>query len=231
IVLFINGLPVCVVECKYPEETSADAMAEAIDQLQRYANLRSRTRGVTEKEGDERLFQFNQFMIATCGDGDNQFLRTLGLYCVHRRPHGGTSGQPVVHENDLLAGNCVVFSDKQRHQISDIGNPFPQWWQFQLEDTQPVVEIGTKAAIAYLFPDILVCRRQHLYIHLYFPVATEAPQAAVLDNLEQLGLQVNRHLADLIEKNRTAMRLFKQPATGKAAQLISINGPSARGPP
>lgn len=73
IVLFINGLPVVVVECKFPEKTSADAMAEAIDQLQRYANLRKATRGVTEKEGDERLFHFNQFIIATCGQGDNKY--------------------------------------------------------------------------------------------------------------------------------------------------------------
>jgi type I restriction enzyme R subunit len=73
IVLFINGLPIGVIECKYNKDTSADAMADAIDQLQRYANLRSQTRGVSENEGDERLFHFNQFMIATCGDGDNNY--------------------------------------------------------------------------------------------------------------------------------------------------------------
>jgi len=60
IVLFINGIPIVVIECKSPYIT--EPMAEAIDQLQRYANQRSR---VHDDEGNERLFHPNQFVVAT----------------------------------------------------------------------------------------------------------------------------------------------------------------------
>src|ERR1019366_6883054 len=60
IVLFVNGIPLVVIECKSPYIT--EPAVEAIDQLQRYANQRSR---VHDDEGNERLFHFNQFVVAT----------------------------------------------------------------------------------------------------------------------------------------------------------------------
>ncbi len=63
IVLFVNGIPLVVIECKSPYIT--DPAVEAIDQLQRYANQRAR---VLDAEGNERLFHFNQFVVATYFD-------------------------------------------------------------------------------------------------------------------------------------------------------------------
>jgi type I restriction enzyme R subunit len=57
IVLFVNGLPLVVVECKSPK--ISNPVNEAITQLMRYSNRR----GV--KEGNERLFWYNLFMVAT----------------------------------------------------------------------------------------------------------------------------------------------------------------------
>ena len=59
--LFVNGIPLVVVECKSP--TISDPMDEAIGQLQRYSNQRHWLDG---NEGNERLFHTNQFMVATC---------------------------------------------------------------------------------------------------------------------------------------------------------------------
>ena len=59
VVLFVNGLPVVVIECKSPRVK--DAIPEAIDQMLRY----SEQRGVTG-EGSPPLFYFNQFVVATC---------------------------------------------------------------------------------------------------------------------------------------------------------------------
>ena len=63
VVLFVNGIPLVVIECKSPYIT--DPAVEAIDQLQRYANQRSR---IHDNEGSERLFHFNQFVVATYFD-------------------------------------------------------------------------------------------------------------------------------------------------------------------
>ncbi len=57
IVLFVNGLPLVTVECKSP--VIADPMGEAVEQLMRYANRRGMI------EGNEKLFWYNQFQIAT----------------------------------------------------------------------------------------------------------------------------------------------------------------------
>lgn len=57
IVLFVNGLPLIVVECKSP--AISDPISEAITQIMRYYNRRG------EKEGNEKLFWYNLFSIAT----------------------------------------------------------------------------------------------------------------------------------------------------------------------
>jgi len=59
IVLFLNGLPVVVIECKSPKVQ--DAIPEAIDQLMRYSEQRG-----AKGEGSAPLFFYNQFIIATC---------------------------------------------------------------------------------------------------------------------------------------------------------------------
>lgn len=68
IVLFINGIPVVVIECKVASSYATNPMEEGITQLLRYQNRRLNTAGNVEKEGEEQLFYYNQFMISTYGD-------------------------------------------------------------------------------------------------------------------------------------------------------------------
>ena len=63
IVLFLNGLPVVVVEAKDFEV--AEPLSEAFLQVTRYANTRDDDYGM--KEGEERLFHYNIFSIITHG--------------------------------------------------------------------------------------------------------------------------------------------------------------------
>ena len=59
ILLFVNGLPLAVIECKSPYITNP--MESGIDQLMRYANRRQ----PHEDEGAEKLFWYNQMMVST----------------------------------------------------------------------------------------------------------------------------------------------------------------------
>jgi type I restriction enzyme, R subunit len=68
IVLFVNGLPLVVIECKDANVFTSNPIYEAITQLRRYADQREETHDAGLKEGEERLFHFNQLMIATIGD-------------------------------------------------------------------------------------------------------------------------------------------------------------------
>lgn len=58
-VLFVNGLPLVVVEAKSPKLT--EPIAEAIDQMMRYSEQRGDV-----GEGNQELFIYNQILIATC---------------------------------------------------------------------------------------------------------------------------------------------------------------------
>lgn len=60
IVLFLNGIPVVVIECKSPRTKTNEPIAEAIDQLMRYSEGRDYI-----KEGSRPLFYYNQFIVAT----------------------------------------------------------------------------------------------------------------------------------------------------------------------
>ena len=95
IVLFLNGLPVAVVECKSPRVK--DAIPEAIEQLLRYSEQRG-ARG----EGSAPLFYYNQIVIATCRNeakfgtitthNEKHFYRWADPYprTVDDLPHGGS---------------------------------------------------------------------------------------------------------------------------------------------
>lgn len=59
IVLFVNGIPLVVIECKDTDAT--DPLHEGIHQLLRYSNQHD----TEQPEGVERLFWYNQIMVAT----------------------------------------------------------------------------------------------------------------------------------------------------------------------
>lgn len=63
IVVFVNGIPLVVVECKSP--TINDPIDQATEQIFRYQEADDRFRGL----GAPRLFHAAQILIATCGQG------------------------------------------------------------------------------------------------------------------------------------------------------------------
>ncbi len=66
LVLFVNGLPLVVVECKSP--SCPEPLTEAVDQLRRYTNQRKAAFEVDDNEGNEHLFATNQLLVATSFD-------------------------------------------------------------------------------------------------------------------------------------------------------------------
>lgn len=63
IVLFVNGLPLVIIECK--DLDVSEPLSNAFTQVRRYANRRNDEYGTPE--GEERLFHFNVFSIITRG--------------------------------------------------------------------------------------------------------------------------------------------------------------------
>ena len=89
IVLFVNGIPLAVVECKKGSETCANPMQEAFVQLQRYMRKRQETEAAGLKEGEPHLFHSNLLLIRSSGlaadygtitSGDEHFYAWKTLY-------------------------------------------------------------------------------------------------------------------------------------------------------
>jgi len=79
IVLFVNGIPLVVIECKSPAATNP--IEEGINQLLRYSNQRD---WVDAREGNEKLFHYAQLLIVS--DYDDARLACPGAQFEHYLP-------------------------------------------------------------------------------------------------------------------------------------------------
>lgn len=102
IVLFLNGLPVVVVECKSPKVK--DALPEAIDQLMRYSEQRG-----AKGEGSSQLFYYNQFIIVTCRNEAK-----FGTITTHNEKHFYRWADPYPMSVDELEHGASGPNDQQR---------------------------------------------------------------------------------------------------------------------
>jgi len=108
IVLFVNGIPLAVVECKKGSETCANPMQEAFVQLQRYMGRRKETAKAGLKEGEPRLFYSNLFLIRSCGleadygsitSGEEHYYAWKTLF-----PHDDAERKSMNAQQQLIAG-------------------------------------------------------------------------------------------------------------------------------
>jgi len=102
IVLFLNGLPVVVVECKSPKVN--DALPEAIDQLMRYSEQRG-----AKGEGSAPLFYYNQFVVATCRQAAK-----FGTITTHSEKYFYRWADPYPRTVDDLEHGASGPNDQQR---------------------------------------------------------------------------------------------------------------------
>lgn len=102
IVLFLNGLPIVVVEAKSPKVT--EPLPEAIDQLMRYSEQRGDV-----GEGVPALFFYNNFLIVTCR---NQ--AKAGTITTHREKYFYRWTDPYPLTLNDLAHGATSPNDQQR---------------------------------------------------------------------------------------------------------------------
>jgi type I restriction enzyme R subunit len=79
LVLFVNGIPLVVIECK--SRTVPEGLPDAVDQLRRYYDQRHQDLEVEEHEGAPALFFTNQFMVAS--NFDDARVGTIGAGFSH----------------------------------------------------------------------------------------------------------------------------------------------------
>lgn len=102
VVLFVNGIPVVVIEAKSPKVK--DALPEAIDQLMRYSEQRG-----AKGEGSAALFAFNQFLVVTCRNEAK-----FGTITTHNEKHFYRWADPYPMKIDDLRQGGSSPNDQQR---------------------------------------------------------------------------------------------------------------------
>jgi type I restriction enzyme R subunit len=102
IVLFLNGLPVVVIECKSPKIN--DPIPEAIDQLLRYSEQRG-----AKGEGSAPLFYFNQLVLTTC-----RLEAKFGTITTYNEKHFYRWADPFPRSVDDLEHGTSGPNDQQR---------------------------------------------------------------------------------------------------------------------
>jgi type I restriction enzyme, R subunit len=106
--LFVNGIPVVVVECKSPG--TSEPIASAVDQLRRYHNARKAAGEVEQDEGNERLFHTNQFLIAT--SYDEARVGTIGAELGHYLEWKDTAPVPLAKVQADLGKSALSRQNK-----------------------------------------------------------------------------------------------------------------------
>jgi len=123
IVLFVNGIPLVVVECKSP--TITNPMEEGINQLLRYSNQRPE---MEEEEGSERLFYYNQCMISTFRQQAR--VATVGASYDHYMEWKDTSPVPMsevaqaLGKKQLTSQETLVAGLLRKNHLLDIVRNF-----------------------------------------------------------------------------------------------------------
>ena len=148
IVLFVNGLPLVVVECKAPD--IAEPIAQGIEQLFRYQNRRET--GISE--GVPELFFYNQLVVSTSfhsarytsiTGGYNHFIEWKDPYpysLVEIKTGGVPSSQEVLvagmlepsHLLDIIQNYTVFLEDDEGRTIKIV----PRYMQYR--GTRKIVE-------------------------------------------------------------------------------------------
>ncbi len=131
IVLFVNGIPLVVVEAKIGDANTANPLHAGFEQLLRYRNGRPETAAAGLREGELRLFYSNLLLIRTCGEkaefgtitsGHEHFSAWKDIWPEHRRSYQPPLGVEREQEKmiqGLLAPDtvldvlrtCTVFMD------------------------------------------------------------------------------------------------------------------------
>ena len=82
-----------------------------------------------------------------------------------------------------------------------------QGWQSQRQAIQAPVQVGTKTAGSHLFLQVPVGGADQRKIHRHGLPAAQRHHLALLQHTQQAGLHGQRHVADLVQKQGSAVRL------------------------
>ena len=104
------------------------------------------------------------------------------------------------------------------HQRRDVGGAPPQLRQADLHKAQTVVQVAAELLLGDQTLDVLVRRGDHAHVERLRGVRSQLRDALLLQHAQQAHLHVHRHLADLVEEQRAAVRELELPHRARLAR-------------
>ena len=77
--------------------------------------------------------------------------------------------------------------------------------QVDAQDVEAVVQVAPERAHQHLLAQVAVGGGDHAHVHADGLLAAHAPELALLQHAQQLGLRAQRHLADLVQEDAAAV--------------------------
>src|SRR5690606_2228942 len=114
---------------------------------------------------------------------------------------------------DAAEGSVVLLTelanelvDQQRNVLATLA----ERRQLDEEHVEPVIQVSTELPQLHLVAKALVRRRDDPDVHPDRVFPTHAPELALLQHTQQLRLRGERHLPDLVEKDRAGVRQLEE---------------------
>ena len=104
----------------------------------------------------------------------------------------------------LPARSLIAIGKADRKEIDQLGNVFATFAQrrnVQLDHVQAIIQIFAKAAGRHFGFQIAVRGGDHLHVDVHRMSRTDRSDFLLLQHAQQLGLQVERHFADFVQKD------------------------------
>src|SRR5579864_6048015 len=99
-----------------------------------------------------------------------------------------------------------MLLDEVANEQRDVLTTLPQGRNFQRKDVQPVIQVHSERVLTDHRLQVPIGCSDEPDVRPDSPIAADTFELLVLDSAEQLRLELERHFADLVEKERTSMR-------------------------
>src|SRR5713101_7433703 len=119
------------------------------------------------------------------------------------------AGPPVTHQGahgflrnrfDRFVHRGCKLSNEIFHELGDISFPFAEWRQIDRKSIQPVIQIFAELSVPNHLFQVLVGRGNEANIDSRCTCTADSLKLTFLEHAEQLGLKLQRHVSNFIEK-------------------------------
>ena len=104
---------------------------------------------------------------------------------------------------------CAV--QEERGQESHVACPLAQRRHLDLDDVQPIVEVVAELPLRDQRLKVAMRGRHDAHVHESRRVLSQAPHLVALERAQELHLCRERHVADLVQEQRAAVRFLHEP--------------------